>query len=72
MGIYADYLDRQLSFDDLVAQRKLQLQRIAEARGRDVLVIAADLRNKLAALTGDDLLSIGDQLSNLTATGSTW
>ena len=65
MGIYADYLDRQFSFEDLVAERKKQLGRIATARKRGVLVIAADLRSRLASLTGEDLLAINDQLSSL-------
>ena len=68
MGIYADYLDRQFSFEDLVAERKKQLGRIASARKRGVLVIAADLRSRLASLTGEDLLAINDQLSSLEGT----
>ncbi|MBI1954944.1 MAG: Clp protease ClpP [Acidobacteria bacterium] len=71
MGIYSEYLDRQLSFPDLTGERKKQLRRISELRsGRDVLVFAADL-NKTNAPTQigyADLLPIGDQLENLKST----
>ena len=44
MGIYTEYLDRQMSFQDLAAERKAQLKRISALRGgRDILVFAADL-----------------------------
>ena len=65
MGIYADYLNQQFSFEDLVRERKTQLARIAALRNRCVLVMAADFRSRLASLTVEDLLPIDDQLSNL-------
>ena len=65
MGIYADYLNQQFSFEDLVRERKNQLGRIAAHRNRCVLVMAADYRSRLASLTAEDLLAIDDQLSNL-------
>ena len=65
MGIYADYLNQQFSFEDLVRERKTQLARIAALRNRCVLVMAADFRSRLASLTVEDLLPIVDQLSNL-------
>ena len=65
MGIYADYLNQQFSFEDLVRERKTQLARIAALRNRCVLVMAADFRSRLASLTAEDLLPIDDQLSNL-------
>ena len=65
LGIYADYLTEQFSFEDLVRERKNQLGRIAALRERCVLVMAADFRSRLAGLTADDLLPIDDQLSNL-------
>ncbi len=68
MGAYTEYLDRQLSFEQLGAARKIQLGRISELRGgRDVLVYAADL-NKGAApisISYADILPIQDQLDNL-------
>jgi len=68
MGVYTEYLDKQMSFADLTEERKLQLRRISEARNRDVLVFAADLRKGDAPIAIDypDLLPIRDQLSNLT------
>jgi Serine dehydrogenase proteinase len=68
MGIYGDYLDRQLGFPELTAERKKQLERISMLRGgRDVLVFAADLNkgNAPISIGYSDLLPIDDQLSNL-------
>ena len=65
MGIYAEYLDKKFSSADLAKERKKQLHRIAELRRRRVLVIAADVQNKLAGLSNDDLLAIRDQLSDI-------
>jgi ClpP class serine protease len=70
MGVYSEYLDRNLSFQDIVAERKKQLQRISTLRGgRDLLVYAADL-NKGAigapiSIDYSDILPIHDQLANL-------
>lgn len=68
MGIYSEYLDKQLSFPELTAERKKQLKLISELRGnRDVLVYAADLNKGVGAISINyaDLLPISDQLSNL-------
>lgn len=68
MGIYSDYLDRQLGFPELAAERKTQLERISTLRGgRDVLVFAADLNkgNAPISIGYSDILPIDDQLSNL-------
>jgi hypothetical protein len=43
MGIYSDYLDRQLSFEQLCSERKNELQKIATIRNRSVLVHASDV-----------------------------
>lgn len=67
MGVYTEYLDRQMGFDELSKERKAQLARIADLRGRDVLVYAADLNKTQAPIfiTYADLLPINDQLANL-------
>ncbi len=67
MGIYAEYLDRKMSFPALTEERKTQLARIASIRECDVLVYAADLRKGTApiAIQYEDLLPFTDQLSNL-------
>lgn len=70
MGIFSEYLDRNLLPDQLAQERKKQLSRISNAREEsDVLVYAADF-NK--ARTGapisieyDDLVPLRDQLDNL-------
>lgn len=69
MGIYAEYLDKNMAFPALIAERKAQLSRISQARGgRDIVVYAADLRKGNAAnisISYEDLLPFSDQLSNL-------
>jgi ClpP class serine protease len=67
MGVYSEYLDRQMDFEALAVERKKQLARIAKIRSRDVLVYAADLNaaNAPIDVQYDDLLPINDQLANL-------
>ena len=68
MGIYSEYLNKNLSFDQITAERKAQLNRISRLRdGRDVLVFAADLTkgNTPNSVNYADLLPINDQLANL-------
>jgi len=67
MGIYTEYLDKGLSFQQLTDERKKQLRRISKIRGRDVLVFAADLNKNipLISIGYPDLLPIADQLANL-------
>lgn len=70
MGIYTEYLDKNLSFDDLNRERKKQLLRISEKRKRDILVYASDSAKAKAsvipvALDNSDILPTNDQLSNL-------
>jgi len=67
MGLFTEYLDAHLSFPDLSKERKRQLQRIADIRGRQVLVYAADLNAERSPtdIRFDDLQSVADQLTNL-------
>jgi len=69
MGVYSEYLDRNLSFPDLTKERKTQLKRISELRGgRDIIVFASDERKAQVApvfISYEDLLPFVDQLSNL-------
>jgi len=69
MGIYTEYLEKFASgsFDELTAERKIQLKRIATLRGRDVLAFAADINKNIQQISIDysDLLPFTDQLSNL-------
>lgn len=67
MGIFSEYLDRKLNVEELTAERKRQLRRIAELRGRDVFVYAADLNkgNAPISIAYSDLIPMADQLSNL-------
>lgn len=68
MGVYSEYLDSQMNFEQLSSERKRQLARVSELRGgRDVLVYAAD-NSKVQApidIGYPDLLPISDQLANL-------
>jgi hypothetical protein len=71
LGIYSEYLDKQMDFAALTAERKAQLKRISELRGgRDILVFAANLNAFKApiSINFSDLLPINDQLSNLKGT----
>jgi ClpP class serine protease len=68
VGIYSAYLQQGMGFADLEAERKKQLRRIEQIRGRDVLVYAANLSVRVPApisIEYADLLPINDQLANL-------
>jgi hypothetical protein len=68
VGVYTEYLDRGMSFEELQAERKAQLNRMAAHRSRDVLVYAANLNPQgrpPISLDYSDLLPINDQLANL-------
>lgn len=77
MGFFTEYLDNPdiaTNFQNLVAERKKQLKRIAALRGRDVLAFVADLNKgtlpgaQQVAMGYHDLLPITDQLANLSGT----
>ncbi|MDR2704712.1 MAG: hypothetical protein LBC02_02930 [Planctomycetaceae bacterium] len=66
MSVYSEYLGKQLSFDQLVAERKKQLKRIADLRGRDIIVYASDIsKNCPNNIDRSDILPFEDQLSVL-------
>lgn len=76
MGIYSEYLNNQdlvQNFELLTAERKKQLKRISDLRGREIVVFAADL-NKIGiagnaiAIGFGDLLPFTDQLANVHGT----
>lgn len=68
MGVYSEYLDRQFSFEELSRERKLQLARIANLRGRDILVYASDVNSNVPnSIDYSDELPFADQLSNITS-----
>src|ERR1035437_7036486 len=72
VGIYSKYLETNIGADysALTAERKRQLKRISEIRGRDVLVLAADMGKSLpggitTAIAFEDRLPFNDQIENL-------
>ena len=68
MGYLTEYLNRNMTFEQVTAERKDQLRTIARARGgRDVLVYAADLNKTQVPTQLDysDLLPVSDQLADL-------
>jgi len=69
MGIYSDYLNMNMSFEQLSAERKNQLKAISKLRGdRDIIVYASDVNNKVnapVAIDFSDLLSFQDQIAGL-------
>ena len=42
MGIYSEYINRRLSFDQISSERENQLKRISKIRQRDIIVYAGD------------------------------
>jgi hypothetical protein len=68
MAQYSEYLDRNMDYPTITAERKKQLKRISDLRGgRDVLVYASDLNKGNAPILIDytDILPFQDQLTNL-------
>ena len=66
MGVYSDYLARQLSFEELTSERKLQLGRISAIRGRNILAFASDVaKNCPNSIDYSDIVPFADQLSAL-------
>ena len=67
MGIYSDYINKRLSFDQISSERKNQLKRISNIRKRDIFVYASDSNkgNAPISILPPDLLPFKDQLSYL-------
>lgn len=69
MGIYSEYLEKKMTFEQLTQERKKQLKAISKLRnGRDIIVYASDVNNRLNApisIDYSDNLIFKDQLSNL-------
>lgn len=66
MGIYAEYLAANMTRQQLSNERKKQLRRIKSIRGRDVLVLAADIsKNAPNGISYGDLQPFYEQLSSL-------
>ena len=67
MTVYSEYIRKQFSTDQIVGERKVQLGKIAEIRGRDVIVYAGDIssRTSLSGIDHSDLVPFYDQLSML-------
>lgn len=66
MGIYADYLDRGFNMQALNAERKKQLKRISDLRGRPILVYASSFsKTAPIEINFNDRLPFLDQLSGI-------
>jgi ClpP class serine protease len=67
MGIFTEYLDKNLDWNSLQTERKKQLTRISEARGGRAIVTFAAAMTKRAsiAIDFDDRIHLVDQISNL-------
>ena len=66
MGVYSNYLSRQLSFEELTNERKTQLKRISTIRNRNILVFASDVaKNCPNNIDYSDIVPFTDQLSVL-------
>jgi hypothetical protein len=67
MGVYSEYINSRLSFEQITSERKVQLKRISKMRGRDILVYASDVNkgNAPIIILPADFLPFKDQLSYL-------
>jgi len=67
MGVYSEYLDNLKGFQEITAERKKQLARIASIRQRpSILTIASDLLKRgPISIDYSDILPIADQIDNL-------
>jgi hypothetical protein len=65
MGVYSEYINKRLTFDQISTERKNQLKKISSLRGRDVLVYASDFNkgNAPISIIPADFLPFKDQLS---------
>ncbi len=65
MGIYTEYINRRLTFDQISTERKKQLKRISKIRNRDIIVYASDVNKGTAPISilPSDLLPFKDQLT---------
>ncbi len=65
MGIYSEYINQRLTFDQITVERKKQLKRISKLRKRDVLVYASDSNkgNAPISILPPDLIPFKDQTS---------
>ncbi|HPB57805.1 MAG TPA: hypothetical protein PLL49_04785, partial [Bacteroidales bacterium] len=65
MGIYSEYINKRMTFDQITAERKKQLKRISDIRRRDTIVYASDYSkgNAPVSILPPDLLPFKDQLS---------
>lgn len=68
MGIYSEYLEKNMDFNALMAERKRLLTEISSLReNRDILVYASDVQKNQAPISIDhsDIIAFQDQLANL-------
>jgi len=65
VGIYTEYINQRLTFDQISSERKNQLKRISSIRKRDTIVYACDANkgNAPVSILPPDLLPFKDQLS---------
>jgi hypothetical protein len=65
MGIYTEYINQRLTFEQISSERKNQLKRISSIRKRDTIVYASDSNkgNAPISILPADLLPFKDQLS---------
>ncbi len=66
MGIYAEYIDKKMSYADINSERQHQLQRIKAIRNRDILVFASDMSKQCPnGIQYGDLLPFYDKLASV-------
>ncbi len=67
MGVYSEYIDQNMSFQELQKEQKKQIKRIEEIRKRPLMVFASDLnKGKAPILINEtDKIPFQDQLANV-------
>lgn len=70
MGLYSEYINKRLSFDQITKQRKTQLKRISDIRKREIIVYASDgsKGNAPISILPQDFMPFKDQLSFVNST----
>lgn len=65
MGVYSEYINQRLTFDQISNERKNQLKKISSLRKREILVYASDFNkgNAPISIIPADFLPFKDQLS---------
>lgn len=65
MGLYTEYINQRMTFEQVTKERKAQLRKISKIRGREIIVYASDSSkgNAPVSILPQDFMPFKDQLS---------